>query len=256
VKIEVIRLIDMVTAKFGKPYFVACSEEVGRSYREKLHLDPAKVTTIYNGIDPAIVLSDADPHQVRASHGVAPNEFMFLAVGRLSPQKNFPLMLRAFKDLVAKRPDAKLLIAGVGPDEAVIKSVAADLGLNERVRFLGRQKDVAALLKSAEAFLMPSLFEGMPLALVEAMFAGLPAIVSDIPVMREAIENRRNGLMVDSHDQTGLTDAMIEIADDAELRKKLGEAAFETANRKFHISKIASDWDKLFDQMLSERKSR
>jgi glycosyltransferase involved in cell wall biosynthesis len=249
VKIEAIRMIDMITAKIARPYFAACSEEVGRSYREKLRIDPAMMTTIYNGIDPATIASASDPAETRKIHRVAASDFVFLAVGRLSPQKNFPLMLRAFKDFVSVRPDAKLLIAGVGPDEEMIKSVATGFGLDENVGFLGRQKDVAALLKAADVFLMPSLFEGMPLALVEAMFAGLPAIVSNIPVMREAIEHERNGLMVDPMDHKALTAAMIEIASDAGLRDRLGAAALETASQKFHIAKIAADWEALFDRM-------
>lgn len=102
------------------------------------------------------------------------------SVAAFLPAKNHPFLLRVFKSLIQRSPDALLLLIGGGPLEATIREQTAELGIADSVRFLGRRSDVPALLSAMDVLLLPSLFEGFPLAVMEAQAAGLPCLLSDV----------------------------------------------------------------------------
>ena len=138
-----------------------------------------------------------------------------VATGRLAPQKNYPALLRA----AARLPDVTFAIVGTGPEEAALQALARELGLGERVRFLGhRPRDEAlALLAAGDIFAQPSLFEGHSLGLIEAAKLGMPLVVSDVPVQIEGITapcGERCGIAVDPREPAALADAIRRLLDD------------------------------------------
>ncbi|MFN0279630.1 MAG: glycosyltransferase [Pyrinomonadaceae bacterium] len=253
-KVEVLRLVDKLTAKITQPYFAACSEEVKRSYCRHLRIDESRITTIYNGIDPTNLVCDVyESERIRDELGFSRDTFVYLSVGRLAPQKNYALLLRVFSQLLTTIPQARLVIVGVGPIEAELTKLANSLQITSKVHFLGERKDIGACLEMADVFVMPSLFEGMPLALLEAMFKELPCIVSRIEVLKEVIEDNKNGLLIDPNTPNELLEAMIKLYEDPELKARLGQRAKNDAERRFHISKIASQWESYFTNVLDAK---
>ena len=150
-----------------------------------------------------------------------------LSVGRLHPSKNYSTILQA---LVGLKREWEYQIAGDGPLQSDLERLTHELGIAERVRFLGHVPDVAPLLSKADIFLIPSAWEGFGLAAVEAMDAGLPIIASDIPGLQELSDPKSPSLiLVDPNNPGSITRELLNLADSPQLRKQLGKRAFGRA---------------------------
>ncbi len=160
---------------------MACSEAAGG------WLYPRRpFTVLNNAIETGKFRYDAGARAIeRERFGMDPDSFVCLHIGAFNTQKNQAFLLEAFSLLLRRRPDARLLLAGDGERRTFCEARAEALGIREKVSFLGQRDDVPALLSAADAFVLPSLHEGLPLTLVEAQCAGLPCLVSD-HVTREA----------------------------------------------------------------------
>ena len=143
-------------------------------------------TVLNNAIDSArFRYSAALRNQAREQLGFTQDEFVFLHIGAFNEQKNQAFLLEAFEGVLAQMPNARLLLVGDGARRASCEARAEALGIRKQVSFMGLREDIPALLSAADAFVLPSLHEGLPLTLVEAQCAGLPCVVSD-KVTREA----------------------------------------------------------------------
>ncbi len=153
----------------------ACSVEAGRWM-----FGVDGFTVVHNAIDvDAYVFDEARRERARAELGVTPFAPIVGHVGRFSPVKNHAFILEIFAELLKFRPDAVLLLAGDGELRPDVERRAEGLGVSSSVRFLGVRSDVPDLMRSMDAFLMPSIYEGLPLVLVEAQASGLPCVISD-----------------------------------------------------------------------------
>lgn len=249
-KVKGLKAIDKVTALLTKPYFAPCSEFVKNSYNRNYGLDEARTRVIYNAVDPdSLFATDGEAEAVRTELALPEDAFIYLNVGRLDPQKNHTLILRAFAKALEKVPEAYLLLAGVGALEESLKKQAVDLGIAHRTMFLGRRKDVGALLEMADVFVFPSFFEGLPVALIEAMFKSLPCIASRVEVFEEVIDDGVNGLLVGPESVEELEAAMIGLYQDGALREKLGENAAREARSKYTIAATAGQWEAFYHKI-------
>ena len=231
---------------------MACSNYVKTSYVRSLGLDASRVEVIYNSVDPAGLRSKPGVGIGLSMDLALPeNAFVYLNVGRLDPQKNQRLLLRAFAGVIRAQPTAYLVIVGVGPLEAELRRLASDLGIGNRVLFAGRRSDIADLLSLADVFVFPSLFEGLGVALIEAMFAGLPCIVSDIEVFREFVVDDKNALEVSQYSADEMTAAMLRLRSDEQLRTRLGFEARATAERLFTVDVTTKKWESLYTRLNS-----
>lgn len=154
-----------------------CGEESGKwLYGEK---NKSRFIMLNNAIDAAVYSFDASKRQeMRRQLGLT-DELVIGHVGRFNPQKNHPFLLNIFAALLKKEPNAVLLLVGGGADMPKIQAKAQELGIAERVRFLGVRSDVADLMQAMDVFVFPSLYEGLPVTMVEAQASGLPCIISD-----------------------------------------------------------------------------
>ena len=250
-KVRGLKAIDKFTARALKPYFVACSQFVKDSYKRHFGFDESKTEVIYNSVDPAFLTAPASElTKLRAELALPANAFIYLHVGRLDPQKNHKILFEAFRRVAAETPNAYLFLAGVGSLESELKKLARELQINEKVLFLGRRNDIGALLETADVFVFPSSFEGLGVALVEAMFKSLPCIASRIEVFQEFIDNGETGLLIDPESAGELRNAMIELYKNADLRKSLGEKAFLIAESRFRSDKTALEWEELYRKIF------
>jgi glycosyltransferase involved in cell wall biosynthesis len=146
-------------------------------------------------------------------------------LARLSRQKGLDVLLDAMALLVRERPDARLSIAGGGPLEVELRMHARRLGLDGHVRFEGWVPDGRALLADWDVFVLPSRWEGMPLALLEARAAGLPSVATDVGGAREIIRDGEDGWVVPTEDPASLAAALLDLADDPARRAEWGARA-------------------------------
>ena len=169
----------------------------------------------------------------------------FLAVGRLHPQKAYDVLLDAFAILAPQFPDWRLVALGDGELRSGLAARTQALGLAERVDWLGQQADPWPWLRAADAFVLPSRFEGTPNALLEAMSCGVPPIVSDATAgALEYVAEGETGLIVPVNDAGALAAAMARLAGDAALRARLGEAARRRVAALSFAEAVAA-WERL-----------
>ena len=142
---------------------------------------------VYNGFDTVLYSSVTNPRAVRARLGIGPNCRLIIHIGRLDAAKNHHQLVRIFAQMCARQPNLHLLLVGKGSNglEAELRSFFHDKRLEHSVTFAGVREDIPCLLAAADLMIFPSLWEGMPGAVVEARLSGLPVIASDLPGIRE-----------------------------------------------------------------------
>ncbi|MDQ3058645.1 MAG: glycosyltransferase family 4 protein [Pseudomonadota bacterium] len=182
----------------------------------------------------------------------ANGQYTLLAVGRMSEEKGFHLLIRAFQRLAHDFPDWKLVILGDGPDRSALAAQIASAGLDERISLPGRAGNVGQWYTAVDLYVMSSRFEGFPNTLVEAMAHGLPAVSFDCDTgPRDIIRHEVDGLLVPAGDDAALENSLRHLMANAALRKKLGERAKEVRQR-FSMRLIAEAWELLFANLKRE----
>lgn len=173
-----------------------------------------------------------------------------LAVGRLSPEKGFDLLIAAFAQVAARHADWNLVILGEGPLRAALTQAIAAHGLAGRITMPGFDAHVRAAMRSADLFVLSSRYEGFPNALLEAMTEGLACISFDCDAgPRELIEHRGNGWLVPAGDPRGLATALDVLMADADLRARLGRHARDVS-ATYSLASILDQWDALVASSL------
>lgn len=169
-------------------------------------------------------------------------EKRFVAVGRLEPQKNFPLLIKAFAEFNKEEPDYKLTIYGEGREREKLEKLISGLNLENSVELPGRDKDVLNKINSAAGFILSSDYEGMPNALIEAMCMGMPVISTDCPSggPRMLIENEINGFLIHVNNADELEEKMMLIAN-TEVGVKVGKAA-EKLKDQVATERVFEEW--------------
>jgi glycosyltransferase involved in cell wall biosynthesis len=249
-KLAVFRQLDRLTARLTKPLFVAVSETVRKSAINQLHVPAKDVRLIYNSINQETLRSEpGDSVQLRAQFGIPENGFVFVNVGRMAPQKGQSYLIHAFAKVANEHPNTYLAFVGDGPLHAELVSIATTLGISDRVKFLGRREDVGACLELGDAFVFPSLFEGLPLAPIEAMLKGLPCIGTRIGPMQEIVTHRENGLLVAHGSVDELAAAMSELYLNPELRQRLAASAKRLAFERFDSGMGLKAWEQLYREV-------
>jgi len=212
---------------------------VSHAFRETLcgtlGVRSSSIDVIHNGLAerPGSALG------LRAELGLEPEDALVLAVGNLLPVKGHAVLLRAFAALQSIEKHSVLAIAGRGPQEKALRDLARDLGLDGRLRLLGYRSDVFDLLSAADVFVMPSLSEGLPMALIEAMLAGRAIIASNVGGIPELLSDPSLGVLVESGNADVLAEELRRVLCDPALRRRLGEAAKTRATEHFTASAMA-----------------
>ncbi|BDC49333.1 glycosyl transferase [Bryobacterales bacterium F-183] len=188
----------------------------------------------------------------RAKEGYAQDELLIACVARFFPQKNHHTLLIAFSQL--QNTNAKLLLAGDGYLESEVRAQAEQLGIEDRVKFIGRRDDVAALLASVDMVALASLWEGNPLSVMEAMAAGRACAMTSVGAIPELMEHGRSGLIAPPGNAKALAEAMQTLLDNPELRGRMGVAARQRALQKFDHQVMVDSYQDLYLRALQGRK--
>jgi glycosyltransferase involved in cell wall biosynthesis len=216
---------------------VAISREVARSYREVYGRDPD--TIIPNGVDLALAGAGW-----RYEQGFTADDVLVVSVARLSPQKNPLLLIDALPD----DPRCHLILVGDGELRGEVQRRAGP-----RVHCLGVRSDIGRTLADCDVFALASDYEGLPVAVIEAMAAGRPVVATAVGGVPELIENGVHGFLVQAGDVAGLRRAIAALVCDPQLRQKLGENARERA-REFSAGRMIAAYAALFEQLVGARR--
>ena len=203
----------------------AVSDEVARSIRVPVAWTPTPVEVMLHGVDLDTVRHGPVARAAaRARLGLGENEFVYGTVGNLAAKKDQGTMLRAFAVVRSMMRDARLVVIGTGPREQELRRLAHELGIGDSVRFLGMRDDVPELLPGLDTFVLSSLHEGLSIALVEALAAGIPIVATRVGGIPELVIHGQYGLLVPPADPGALAGAMAWLARDPEVRTRLAEA--------------------------------
>lgn len=214
----------------GRGLVIAVSAEARNDIIEHDRLDPGRVLLLPNGIDIARVDTPLSQAAAKQRLGYAADDFLIGCVGRLEEQKGHINIIRALGLMLETAPDdlkrrLQLLIVGDGRLRGELEQVATTTGMASRVHFAGSRGDVAEILRSLDLYVMPSLWEGLSLAMLEAMAAGLPVIISDVGGAAEVLGDGEFGIRVPPGDIAALAHAVMALVQDEGERRRLGTAA-------------------------------
>ena len=217
--------------------------------------NPDKVVTVYNGIDADGFNSPLSKDEARSQLGLPGTDtVIFGTVGRLTKVKAHAVLLNAFKEVAAKHGKSFLVIAGTGQLDEDLHKQAQDLGIGGRVIFLGQRQDIAVVLRAFDFFVLPSLSEGHPLVLLEAMAAGLPLIATNVGGIPEILCDPHPAKLINPGSVTDLYEAMNDIYNmDDQERIEAGKALRERVMEKFTLENMVSSMTALYQQVYRKR---
>ncbi len=210
------KIINTVYFRLGWSVPVALSPEVRRTIVSFYNMKEEKVPVIYNGVDLSRCLPKTGYELTKP--------VQLLHIGRFNYQKNHRGLLEAFSAIVQKHPDCCLNLLGDGELRPEVEAYAEELGIREKVIFHGSQSNVYPYLHSADIFLLPSRFEGMPMTIIEAMGTGLPVVASAVGGVPDMLRNGDSGMLVSQEPQS-VSDAVLKLLNEEALRRTLGENA-------------------------------
>jgi len=177
---------------------------------------------------------------------------VWIHVGRFAPQKNHRLLVEAFAQALARLPSMELWLVGEGSLRPQVEEQVQKAGLVEHVRFLGLRRDIPELLSQADALLLPSDWEGVPLVVLEAMAAGKPVVATKVGGVPELVEHGVTGFLVPPGDPGALAEAILQVASSGELRRQMGEAGWERVRERFDIRQTARAYGELYLGLLEK----
>ena len=187
---------------------------------------------------------------------VPSSEPLAVYTGRLDEAKGLGHLVAAWESVVARWPHAQLWLAGEGPYGTELKTQIEARCLGGRVVLAGVFDNVDELLTAADLFVLPSFEEGMSVALLEAMAAGLPVVASRIPGNEKVVTDSSDGLLVPAKDTPALAAAILRVFDEPELATRLGAAARETVVNRFSLAKMADNYLELFERLIHEKREQ
>jgi glycosyltransferase involved in cell wall biosynthesis len=245
------RVADLMLDR-GTARVVTFFGEQGRSLSEFERFPAEKLAIIPNGL--TFTESDGDRAIVRKTLGIPNDQFAVMVVGRMEFQKNQILALRAFADMSEKTRSGMLVIfVGSGEDEALLRGLARALHVGERVRFLGYRNDVPALLAGADLLLMTSWFEGMPLALLEAMMAGVPIVSTPWIGARDMLADGRFGFLTPDYEPSQVAAEIERARDHPFARREIAQRARRHAYEQYGIARMVDAHRQLYMQLNGAR---
>jgi len=224
---------------------ICVSKEVKNFTIEKAGIPEHKLEIVENGI-PDSFLDAVTSYRNKKAHS-----FVVGTVARLSKQKGIEYLLYAAKRVIKQFSDITFFIAGKGPLASQLKELSIKLGISDKVKFLGFRNDIPELLSVIDIFVLPSLWEGMPNVVLEAMAAGKPVIATDTGGSKDLIDSNINGVLVEPGNSEALAEAILKLLGNPAQRQRLGESARKTVKERFPIDKMVSKTEQIYTQLLN-----
>ncbi len=234
--------------------FVVNSETIAQDLATRLALPRNRICVIYNGVDETVFDASRPgvPYQIPSEFAAAPKIGI---VATLTPPKNHTLLLRAAVDVLRHRPDAVFLLAGSGGDEAHLRGLCDELGIAQRVLFLGDVRDVVGLYRILDVCALSSIREGLPNVILEAMAMGKPVVATDVGGIKEVVIDSVNGYLVPIDDPQLFARRIVHLLDHPDLRQRMGSEGRALVMRKFTLSTMADRTMTLYEKLVHRKTS-
>ena len=245
------RIAESVTCRLAT--WVVCLSAAGRYQYLLRRLAPEKkFLHISNGLNPAALTATVERATLmkELSPAAGPDDQVVVSVGRLAYQKRLDVLLRAWALVETKNPRARLAIIGSGPEDRALETLSIQLNL-QRCRFLGARSNGYSYFRAADCGVICSLFEGQPLALIEAMFVGCPMIGTTVDGIGETIVDKETGLLVQPVDPAALAEAILVMLADPKKARAMAVAGQKRAEELYHCDQIISRQIKLIKESLT-----
>ena len=231
---------------------VVNSSAIRETLLESPWVDPATIDVLLNGVSIEPIREGAG-REILDSLGIPPGCPVVCGAGRLTRQKGFDVLIRAFSGVLASHPDAVLLILGEGGRRDSLRETAEAAGVGGRVIFAGHRDDVRTILSAVDVYALASRNEGMANTLLEAMSVGAPIVATDVSGTLEAVRHDREALVVPPDRVRELSEAIVTLLGDREKAGRLGSAAIERAREKFGYDRMAAELERIIVRGLDER---
>jgi len=222
----------------------AVSEDTRQHLLRALDVPATRIRTVLNGVPEQV----GDRSRLRRELSLADDAVLIVAVGNLIERKGHAHLIDALAQVTREAPDARwhLAIAGEGVERPRLEQLIAEHSLGARVNLLGHRRDIADVLAASDIFCMPSIWEGLPLAVLEAMFAGVPVVASGISGIPEAVTSTREGMLVPPGAVQPLADALRLLVLDHSQRHRMGAAARARARAEFGVGTMSAHYEDLY----------
>jgi glycosyltransferase involved in cell wall biosynthesis len=231
---------------------VVSAESVRDFYVDQVGADRERIDVVYNAVDWAQLRTNASRDEVRAGFGVPLDAPLAGIIARLTEQKAHTHLFQAMATTNGLE-QLHLLVVGDGHLREPLEKQTVDLGINDRIHFLGARRDLGNILSAIDLFVMPSLWEGLPLSMVLAMGAGLPVVATRVAGIPEVVHDGETGVLIPPADSTALGAALVKLVRDSELRARIGSAARAFALPRFGVDGYVASITSLYDRLLAEK---
>jgi glycosyltransferase involved in cell wall biosynthesis len=230
---------------------LAVSGAVARDLVERYRLAPGRVVTVRNGIEADRFRPERPAAEMRQALGLTPEDRVIGVAARMTEQKGHVHLLAALPAVVARHPRLVCLLIGDGPLRAALERRAAALGLGTTCRFTGAREDVADLLAALEVVVLPSLSEGLPFVLLEAMALGRPVVATTVGGTPEAVLAGQTGLLVPPADPAALASAVLRLLDRPEEARAMGARAAARVRAEFSLAAMVGALEAVYASCLA-----
>lgn len=235
--------------------YIAVSEAVRQAVARDERVDPAKIEVIYNGLDLATLDAQTwDLSEERRRHGLADADLVIGCVANFNAVKRHVTLIEAFGRVARDRPERslRLLLTGDGPMRATIESKIRELGLGDRIILAGRSPQLTPDYAIADIFALPSETEGFSNAIVQAMLFRRPVVACRVGGNPEAVADGETGMLVEPNDVPAMTDALGKLADDPDLRTRMGNAGRDRAEQHFTLAAMIAKTEALLECVATQ----
>lgn len=237
----------------GTATLIAVSEDIKRDIMRDDHVDGGRIRVIPNGINIDRVQSMLDKPRAKARLGVPADAFVFGNVGRLEEQKGHRLLIEAFSRVVRRHPNAVLILTGDGRERAALEAHAVAACPPGSVFFLGMRADVGDVLRAFDLFVMPSLWEGLALAMLEAMAAGVPVLVSDVGGVSEVLGEDKYGMRIPAGNVDALAAKLAECIANPDSLAEMAARAAARVREQYSESAMVAQIESVYEQLGANR---
>ncbi|WP_420794783.1 glycosyltransferase family 4 protein [Desulforamulus reducens] len=250
-KKKIYSTVEKILARFTDR-IITVSEALKQELLVKEDLSPTRLTTIYNGIEVEKFTTQSDLNEIRQSFNIPESSMIIGTIARLAPQKGVSYLLKAASHL--KEYNVTFLVVGDGPLRQELEQEVSERGLQNRVIFAGKRDNIPEILSILDIFVLPSVTEGLPLTILEAMAASKPVVATRVGGVPEAIVEGKTGLVVSPKDPEALAVALAGLLGERDRLNRMGQNGQKHASEKFTVNLMVEKTMDLYKQLLLEKK--
>lgn len=232
---------------------VAVSEDLKQFIVEKVGVSPSQVKVLYNGVDVFPNCDSIEVGECRKELGLPPSHQIVGVVGNLYPVKGHQYLIDSIPAVLSKCPNTSFVFAGRGELEAELRGQVHRLGLDARVFFLGLRQDIPRILSVIDVFVLPSLSEGLSMAILEAMIAGKPVVATQVGGNPELVLDGETGFLIPPRDSQALAASLTTLLMNKQQAEQFGERGKRRAERQFSLQNMVCAYQALYDECIRSR---